>query len=146
MIVPSIWRGGHTHLKMHVSKWSLVSKGLDICLASRSLLSRSFLFIYLLIILWISLVKIVHFQLWLETEVLSLAKLPSWIGVETRCLYPIIKGHTLKSSSLKLGTCQGWNSFYLGLPNSVLKPMFWNMYMCGLPITHNLSLLQCMLF
>jgi len=68
------------------------------CLSLRSLVSR---FVPLFV------VKTICFQLGLELEVLNLAKLPSWIGVEKGHLYPIKEGPTLKPSSLKLGRCEG---------------------------------------
>ena len=52
---------------------------------------------------------------------LSIAKPPSWIGVRSGHLYPLKEGPTLKPSSSKLGTCEGWNSFTM-----CCQSPFWN--------------------
>lgn len=56
----------------------------------------------------------------------ALAKTLFRIGVENGR-----RGPTLKPNSVKSSTCQGRNYFYLGFPNSILKPTFLNV--CGLP-------------
>jgi hypothetical protein len=66
--------GNHTFENAGL-QMSLVCQGFEICLALRSLVSRS---VHLFIIYYlISMVKTVQLQLQLETEDLSLAKLPS---------------------------------------------------------------------
>ena len=98
--------GGHTHLKMHVLKWSMVSQGkrIGMCLTSRSLILR-------LVPLLLS--RIIRFQLRSKKIFLQGLKSPFSIKVENKQLYPIKEGPTLKPNSSKLGTCQDQNSFTL---------------------------------
>ena len=74
------------------------------------------------------------FQRRSEMDVLSIAKPLSWITITNNHLYPIREGRTLKSRSSKLGTFEGHNYFYLGLPNFFSKQTFWNM--CGLNMSN----------
>ena len=85
-------------IKMGVWEAKVKEFGIDMCLTSRSSVSR---------LVSAFSVKIIRFQLWSDMEVFSLARVPSWIGVGNKQFYPMKEGSALKPSSSKLGTCQG---------------------------------------
>ena len=110
---------GHT-----CSKWNLVSQGKKKFQSSHVPKVKELGFKVGLS--FIGYNKNVHFQLRSQMTVLQGLKPPFSVGVANGRFQL-----ALKPTSSKLGTCEDWNSFYLGLPNSVSKPTFSNA--CGLP-------------
>ena len=104
--------------------------GLDMCLFFRSLVLRS-------IPLFFGLT--VYFQLQLETEVLSLAKPPSWMEAENGQTSPKIRGIDLETKLLKVRHMSKPKFFLFWWLNFVSKPACLNV--CGL---HMRSRAQCM--
>ena len=78
----------------------------------------------------------------LKTEVPSLAKPPSWIGVENRRFQAIKEGLTSKPNSSKLGTCQGQHSFTLAYQTPFQNWHFWTCVASAWEITSSNSRLQ----
>ena len=95
--------------------------GLDMCLTSRRLISR---------LDPLFLVKTICFQLKLEMEVLKPCK-PTILNRNCRRTFMANKrGTNLETKLLEVRHMSRRRFFYLGLPNSILKPMFSNV--CGL--------------
>lgn len=106
-----------------VSTWGLVSQGrrnsvsLDTCPTLKSSMSR-----LVPLLLWPF-----HFQLQSKTKVLSLANRHLRLELKMDINNPPKRGGgslTLNQAPQSLGTCQGWRSYFLGLPNLVWEVVF----------------------